>query len=106
MLASEQQRLVDRAGMPEFAVKCAGSITGLVILQGNSAAGAVVPFEKPELKATRNLLDCRADDQGVGALVGAERPDFTDYLNFFEFVAYLRKSKQLDDDDTSALFDY
>jgi|SRR5690348_9297102 len=32
--------------------------------------------------------------------------DFTDYLNFFEMIAYLKKRDQIDDDEMRAMFDY
>jgi hypothetical protein len=63
-------------------------------------------FERPELKVVRDLLDCEGDDQEVRDLVGAGEYDFTDYLNFFEFVAYLQKSRQLSAADVKALFEY
>ena len=63
-------------------------------------------FERPELKAVREKLDCDAGDRGVTQLVTAESADLTDYLNFFEFVAYLQSSKQLGESDVVALFGY
>jgi len=32
--------------------------------------------------------------------------DFTDYLNFFEYIAYLQERGQLDQRDVDAMFDY
>jgi hypothetical protein len=63
-------------------------------------------FEEGELKRVRDILDCAADDADVEALVNKEGSDWTDYLNFFELVAYLQESKQLERQDVSALFDY
>ena len=63
-------------------------------------------FERPELKATRDKLDCAAGDPGVGQMVTEESAALTDYLNFFEFVAYLQSSKQLQESDVEALFGY
>lgn len=74
-------------------------------------------FEKKELKEIRNTLDCEPekDDrckQEVAKLCedattsAKEGTNFTDYLNFFEFVAYLKKSGQLEKDDVDALFQY
>lgn len=63
-------------------------------------------FEKDELKKVRDLLDCAPDDPRVSELVTNESREWTDYLNFFEFVAYLRSSKQLSDRDVQALFGY
>ncbi|HEY4054121.1 MAG TPA: hypothetical protein VGL74_10270 [Terriglobales bacterium] len=63
-------------------------------------------FEKNELKQIRDALDCAADDARVNALVQEEDAAWTDYLNFFELVAYLRESKQLEEADVTALFQY
>ena len=61
-------------------------------------------FEKSELKQVRNTLDCESDDAGVMALVSEEGSAWTDYLNFFELVAYLQESKQVAREDVEALF--
>lgn len=63
-------------------------------------------FEKSELKQVRDTLDCDSDDAKVNALVTEESAGWTDYLNFFELVAYLRESKQLAAEDVKALFEY
>lgn len=63
-------------------------------------------YEKPELKTVRDQLDCAAGDATVARLVTEETPALTDYLNFFEFVAYLQSSKQLSGKDVQALFGY
>jgi hypothetical protein len=63
-------------------------------------------FEKNELKQVRDALDCAADDAQVNALVQEEGAAWTDYLNFFELVAYLRESEQLEEADVTALFQY
>lgn len=39
-------------------------------------------------------------------MVEEEPPEFTDYLNFFEFIGCLHEMKQLNDRDITALFDY
>ena len=39
-------------------------------------------------------------------MVDREDADFTDYLNFFEFMAYLEDRGQLSKRDVAALFDY
>jgi hypothetical protein len=52
-------------------------------------------------------LDCEASDSaGVVKLVSEEPFEFTDYLNFFEFVAVLWKSGQLKPDEIEDLFRY
>lgn len=63
-------------------------------------------FENPELKAVRDKLDCSPDDAEVLKLVTEETAAWTDYLNFFEFVAYLETSKQLRSSDVNALLGY
>lgn len=63
-------------------------------------------FEQTGLKAVRDLLDSDAGDPRVKDLVTNEGSDWTDYLNFFEFVAYLQSSKQLSERDVQALFGY
>jgi hypothetical protein len=42
----------------------------------------------------------------VQRLVTSESAEFTDYLNFFEFVVYLRASKQIRAADIDAMFSY
>jgi len=63
-------------------------------------------YVEPDLKKVRDLLDCGPDDPKVAQLVKDEKRDFTDYLNFFEFVQYLRASNQLSDEDVKAIFGY
>jgi uncharacterized membrane protein YwzB len=67
-------------------------------------------YEKAELKDIRERLDCEpgdeAGDAAVADLVAEEPAELTDYLNFFEFVAYLQSSKQLSETDVQALFSY
>ena len=63
-------------------------------------------YEKEGLKQVRDMLDCDAGNARVAQLVADESPAWTDYLNFFEFVAYLQESKQLSQQDVEALFSY
>jgi hypothetical protein len=63
-------------------------------------------YERAELKGVRDSLDCPSDDSRVASLVTEEPAALTDYLNFFEFVAYLESSKQLAEADVDALFSY
>jgi len=44
-------------------------------------------YERAELKAMRDTLDCAAGDSAVASLVTEEKGELTDYLNFFELVA-------------------
>jgi hypothetical protein len=60
-----------------------------------------------ELKKVRDILDSdEADSEQVKALVREESANFTDYLNFFEFVAYLKDQKHLSQSDIEAIFQY
>jgi len=61
-------------------------------------------YEKEELKQVRDMLDCDLGDPHVSELVAKESAAWTDYLNFFEFMAYLQSSKQLSRRDVEALF--
>ena len=63
-------------------------------------------YEKEQLKRVRDLLDCEADAEAVRKLVSEETPDFTDYLNFFEYVGFLEKSKQLSHEGVQDIFKY
>jgi uncharacterized protein YdiU (UPF0061 family) len=63
-------------------------------------------FEQESLKKIRDTLDCNAERDEVNQLVFEQKSDFTDYLNFFEFVAFLESNKQLKRKEVEALFDY
>jgi hypothetical protein len=63
-------------------------------------------YERAELKIIRDKLDCASGDPVVAKLVIEEASELTDYLNFFEFVAYLESSGQLAEADVQALFSY
>jgi hypothetical protein len=64
-------------------------------------------FERPDLKTVREILDCApGQSAAVDQLVAEEPAEFTDYLNFFEFVAVLRKTGQLSDSEIEDLFRY
>ena len=64
-------------------------------------------YEAPDLKRIRKVLDDNsADAPAVEELVRSEDSDLTDYLNFFEFMAYLKDRRQLSKKDVAALFDY
>ena len=64
-------------------------------------------YEAPDLKRIRKVLDDNPPDAPqVEELVRNEDPDLTDYLNFFEFMAYLEVRGQLSRSDVAALFDY
>lgn len=62
-------------------------------------------YESGELKDVREILDCEGGQSAaVDKLVNEESGNFTDYLNFFEFVAVLRKSRQLTQEEIEDLF--
>ena len=63
-------------------------------------------YEKASLKNIRDVLDDAHDSADIRALVATEKPEFTDYLNFFEYVAYLIEIEQLKDNDVKAIFQY
>jgi len=63
-------------------------------------------YEATTLKQMRDRLDCLNDMDSVNEIVIREESIFTDYLNFFEFIAFLKSSKQLKDSEIDALFGY
>lgn len=63
-------------------------------------------YEATNLKQVRDKLDCPNDLDLVNEIVIREEADFTDYLNFFEFIAFLNTSKQLKNSEIEALFGY
>lgn len=63
-------------------------------------------YEATTLKQIRERLDCVNNLDSVHEIVLKEEPAFTDYLNFFEFIAFLRASRQLRDSEIEALFGY
>ena len=63
-------------------------------------------YEETNLKQLRDRLDSLKDSDSVNEIVIREDSAFTDYLNFFEFIAFLRSSKQLKDSEIESLFGY
>lgn len=64
-------------------------------------------YEESRFKRIREILDCeKKGSSAVSDLVSGQEADFTDYLNFFEFIGYLEKTKQLKGDDIEALFGF
>ena len=63
-------------------------------------------YEATTLKQVRDRLDCLNDSDSINEIVIREEPAFTDYLNFFEFIAFLKISRQLKDSEIEALFGY
>jgi hypothetical protein len=62
-------------------------------------------YERSELKSVRDILD-GDDKQKISEMVSTEATQFTDYLNFFEFLGYLSESKQIGRGDIVGMFDY
>jgi hypothetical protein len=64
-------------------------------------------YERSDLKEIRETLDCEVGDSpGIVKLISEESAEFADYLNFFEFVAVLQKSRQLKKTEIEDLFRY
>lgn len=63
-------------------------------------------YERKDLKEIRDILDNEPGDDKVDDLVLRCSTDLADYLNFFEFVAFLEKENQLRRAEINALFDY
>lgn len=64
-------------------------------------------YERPELKPVREILDCEGGHSAaIDKLISEEPAEFSDYLNFFEFVAVLRNSRQLSEGEIEDLFHY
>ncbi|MGC1105526.1 MAG: hypothetical protein WA876_03235 [Candidatus Acidiferrales bacterium] len=62
-------------------------------------------YEQQQLKSVRRQLDS-GDAQHIAKLVKDEDESFTDYLNFFEFLAYLEESGQVKTEDMLGIFGY
>jgi len=63
-------------------------------------------YQEKDLKEVRDQLDCSAGSQTVTELVTEEGSQFTNYLNFFEYIAFLKNAKQLKDSEVHDLFGY
>jgi hypothetical protein len=64
-------------------------------------------YERADLKDVRTALDCEMSElSAVSALLREEPGEFTDYLNFFEFVAVLGKLGQLHSQEIEYMFGY
>lgn len=63
-------------------------------------------YTQDKLKTIRDKMDCSANSDDVNQLVIDEGSEFTDYLNFFEYIVFLKKSKQLQDSEVEHLFGY
>ena len=63
-------------------------------------------YEATTLKQMRDRLDQLNDLDSVNEIVIRGDSAFTDYLNFFEFIAFLKASNQLKDSEIEAIFGY
>jgi len=63
-------------------------------------------YEREDLKEIRKTLDGNTDTDAVTTLVKNQPDSFTDYLNFFEFIAFLWRREQMSLEDVNDLFDY
>src|SRR5262249_34409031 len=63
-------------------------------------------YEKDSLKRIRDILDSELGDSVVESLLLKCPADFTDYLNFFEFVGFLKMNGHLKLSEFEGLFDY
>jgi len=70
-------------------------------------------YEKDDLKVVREILDCQCtenkqskEEKKVASIVDGETKEFTDYLNFFEMIAFLKKNNQTTIEQINDLFGY
>lgn len=109
--------LDDLKTIAEIASYCVGIIVAIIAIvtyRSNSrrerSKWAIQLYEKfyesDHYGKMRDKIDCAADDPAVRDIVKSEDPAFTDYLNFFETVAFLVTRKQLSEDDVLSLFHY
>jgi len=62
-------------------------------------------WDQPSLRSMRLRID-NGDLPSLDALDATQLADFDDYLNFFEFIGYLRQSKELRQGEIETMFDY
>ncbi len=99
--------------LASYCVAIVGVIVAVFTYRANArrerAKWAVQLFEKfyesDQYKHVRDLLDSE-DDKPADDLVKGQAAEFTDYLNFFELVAYMTAIGQIDSSDVLALFHY
>jgi len=63
-------------------------------------------YAQDKLKTIRDRMDCSANSDDVNQLVIDQNSEFTDYLNFFEYIVFLENSRQLQDAEVEHLFGY
>jgi len=70
-------------------------------------------YEQDDLKIVREILDCDCtpdklskEEKEVSLIVEKETGEFTDYLNFFELIAFLKKNNQITIEQVNDLFGY
>jgi len=62
-------------------------------------------YQDDRLRIIRDRLDTD-DCAAIARLVGDEPPEFTDYLNFFEFLGYFKECGQITWREVDGFFDY
>ncbi len=62
--------------------------------------------DSDRLKVVRDVLDDPPNCETVRELVASETSNFTDYLNFFEFIGLLVQSRQVSHEQVEVLFGY
>jgi hypothetical protein len=62
-------------------------------------------FFSPTYRDIREAVDS-PDTSAILLLTETEPPEFTEFLNFFEMLAYLKNGKQIKDADVRAIFGY
>ncbi len=62
-------------------------------------------YDRPEFKALRVRLDA-GDTRFIGSTDDPHLADFDDFLNFFEFTAFLARNKELRREEVQVMFDY
>lgn len=63
-------------------------------------------YHSPELRKIRMRIDLGRTDFVKREGNAEEMAELDDFLNFFEFVAYLHEQGELNDDEVRSMFDY
>jgi hypothetical protein len=104
----------DFAEMAFYVVAIGSAIAAVIAYRQNSrlerARWVTTLFEKfyhnVAMKKICAILDEEKTTPEIRELVEKEDSEFTDYLNFFEYVAYLARSGQMRRVDVETLFEY
>lgn len=63
-------------------------------------------YERRGLKEVREQIDCPTDDAQVAELISRRESNLADYLNFFQFIVYLKDNGQLTQEEIKFMFNY